>query len=474
MGSETPSATDIAVMGSGPAGAAAARKLALLGHDVCLIERAAFPRSHVGESLPPGILPILDSLGIRPRMEAAGFLRPNRAVVRWARALAWEKLQPGEPGFQVDRGVFDQVLRDAAVEAGARIIQPARAMPPVRTGSPHWTLAVIQNSRVSHVRARFLVDASGKRSVWRGRKRRLSVPTVAIYAYWRHTALRGPETRVEASANAWFWGAPLPDGRVNATVFVDPKRCAAHARGGLRHFYETLLASSTLLRGCLEGQRVSEVRVCDASSSTAESVVGADWIKVGEAAFSIDPLSSQGVQTAMHTGLQGAIVAHTMLRVPANTEAAMEFYEARQAEITSRHQAIAAQYYAEQNRFCAEPFWRRRSRDIEPPADPHAWPRQAHPPALDERVGVSDAAAVIQTPVMQDACITYHPALTHPALDRPVAFLHGVALTPLLQTVGRGGAVRDILASWSRALPVSRAGDMLQWLWARGILVRKE
>ena len=468
------SETDIAVVGSGPAGAVAALELARLGHNVSLLERATFPRSHVGESLPPGIWTILDDLGVRPRIESAGFLRPRRAMVRWAQASTWEKHLAGELGLQVDRGLFDKILCDAAVAAGARLVQPARVMRPVHHGPQFWSLPVWYQGCLSTLSARFLIDASGKRSLWRVGKRRMSAPTTAIYAYWHQTALQGPETRVEAGDNAWFWGAPLPDGRVNATVFVDPQRCAAHARHGLTPFYESLLNDSMLLRGCLAGRRVSEVQVCDAASYTATSVVGADWVKVGEAAFGIDPLSSQGVQTAMYTGLQGARVAHTILRKPANTPAAMAFYEARRAEMVARHQAIASRYYREQYQFCPAPFWHRRSLSEEESVGTVSWAQPASSPALHDTIAVSEATSITQTPVIQDAYITYHPALTHPALDRPVAFVQGAPVVPLLRFVGQGRSVRELLDRWSQEMPVSRAGDMLQWLWTRGVLVRNE
>src|SRR5688572_29358999 len=63
--------TEICVIGGGPAGSTVARELASLGHDVILVERAPFPRRHIGESLSPGILPLLDLIGIRNRIEDA-------------------------------------------------------------------------------------------------------------------------------------------------------------------------------------------------------------------------------------------------------------------------------------------------------------------------------------------------------------------------------------------------------------------
>ncbi|MEG4521088.1 MULTISPECIES: FAD-dependent oxidoreductase [unclassified Microcoleus] len=84
MTANFPIETEVCVVGGGPAGSSIARRLALLGHNVCLIEKAAFPRPHIGESLPPSIIQVFELLGVRSLIEAAGFLRSHRARVRWS------------------------------------------------------------------------------------------------------------------------------------------------------------------------------------------------------------------------------------------------------------------------------------------------------------------------------------------------------------------------------------------------------
>src|SRR5271163_1326601 len=120
--------TEVGVLGAGPAGSAISRRLAQLGHSVVVVEKSVFPRSHVGESIAGSILPLLDVLGLRPRVEDFGFLRPAGSMVRWAGDHDDDRPVYGEPGFQVDRGRFDKLLLDAAAECGATLLQPVQTL----------------------------------------------------------------------------------------------------------------------------------------------------------------------------------------------------------------------------------------------------------------------------------------------------------------------------------------------------------
>lgn len=66
---------EVVVIGGGPAGSTSATMLARQGVRVLLLERERFPREHVGESLLPASIPVLEELGVLPAVEAAGFLQ---------------------------------------------------------------------------------------------------------------------------------------------------------------------------------------------------------------------------------------------------------------------------------------------------------------------------------------------------------------------------------------------------------------
>ena len=119
--------TDVAVIGGGPAGSAAAAMLARQGWRVVLLERDRFPREHVGESLLPASVPILEELGALDAVRDAGFLPKYGATMVWGRdpePWSWffrETSQRYPSSFQVWRPKFDQILLDNARALGVDV-----------------------------------------------------------------------------------------------------------------------------------------------------------------------------------------------------------------------------------------------------------------------------------------------------------------------------------------------------------------
>src|ERR1700759_3183107 len=92
--------------------------LARKGHDVVLFERELFPREHIGESLLPASLPVLEALGVREAVERAGFLKKWGATMVWGRSQepwSWyfrETNRRYPHSYQVWRPEFDSLLLD--------------------------------------------------------------------------------------------------------------------------------------------------------------------------------------------------------------------------------------------------------------------------------------------------------------------------------------------------------------------------
>ena len=461
---------DVCVIGGGPAGSTAAHRLARLGYDVCLVERKPFPRQRIGESLPPGILPMLEALGVRDRVDDAAFLRPTAALVRWAEHEVQRHVHPGPPGYQVERARFDKLLLDAACEAGVRVIQPAHAWRRDPRPGSGWSVDLRQNGSNAQLSARFIVDASGRRGWSWGRRLRASAPTLALFGYWRGTSIAGPETRVEAGEDAWTWCAPLADGTVAAAVFIDARQTAVGSIS-LTELYGSLLSRFELTRGCLDGVATSPVAACDASCVHVADPVGEAAIVIGDAGLAMDPLSSQGVQAAIGSGLQAAAGVNTMLARPADEAVAARFLRDRLKEKLFRHREASAAFYTEMREFSDTPFWRSRAASERHESAKSGQQPVTESPPVNCRIELSPATQLLDVPSIDGDYIRALPGVSHPGLDRPLTFLDGIAIRPLLDLIGPDITVCELVQAWSRFLPSHVAWRAVDWMWAHSIIL---
>src|SRR5262249_25548364 len=122
---------DVLVVGGGPAGATAATFLARGGLSVALAERERFPRFHVGESLLPANLPLLERMGVLDAIAGHGFLTKYGAAFHdqetgLEHTFYFREGKPWPPwSYEVPRADFDRILLDHAVaQPGVCLLQP--------------------------------------------------------------------------------------------------------------------------------------------------------------------------------------------------------------------------------------------------------------------------------------------------------------------------------------------------------------
>lgn len=395
------SACEVAIVGAGPAGSTMALRLAQLGHRVCMIEAKAFPRSHIGEALSPGVRALLEFL--RVNEVARGAVTFDAADICWT-SEGYERNPMDPRGFTVDRGLFDARLVDAARAHGVTLLQPVIAVGQVRTQTG-WRIGCRAGADAFDVNADFLVDASGRRGLLPKSRTRTSPPTAALYGYWTGSAL--PELpRILADTQRWYWGSPVPGGRFNVMAFTDASDLRNRA-ASLTALYRQWAAALKLDASvALDGSAAS----CDATCYIDEECVGKGYLKIGEAAFAIDPLSSSGVQAAMQSALAGAVAVHTALLRPQSAAVAKAFYADHVRHVSTRHRRMSAMHYAETYAHANTPFWRARSRAVP-----------------DERV-TSGRFDIHLVPCAVGDFIEMRAALHDEALPRPIAFAAGAPL----------------------------------------------
>jgi flavin-dependent dehydrogenase len=442
-----------------------------MGHQVLVVEREQFPRPHVGEALTPGTWSLLEMLNMRQPVEDAGFVKTTTSLVRWEDAETRMVKGASGPGLNVDRGRFDEILLCGASVAGASILQPAIAGHPLYTDEG-WEVPVRTQSENIMIRTGFLADASGRAFVLRGPRQRTSARTLALCGTWRLQEVDDAMTRIQTTTDAWFWGAHMPGAIFKAMVFVDKSflRERNVTRAGLEACYRELVDSSFLLDGFENTRFQDKVTVYDATCYADADPVGETFIKLGDAAFTIDPLSSAGVQKALQSALAGSVVAHTLISGKGDTSAALEFFRESQQSSVEQHARWASGYYHQNTVHRHQPFWRNRAKapfTVRP-----FFPDRRLQELLPYRVTLSADTSIKASPCIVGNIVERRPTLYHPSLARPVAYLDGVELARLLKPLELGLTLNEILTIWSRELTPGRALAVAGWLHRRGIIVR--
>lgn len=300
---------DVLVVGAGPAGGAAAITAAAAGLRVRVVERACFPRHRPGETLHPGVEPILERLGVAETVTAASAIRHEAQAVHWGGRSTVTPFGADERGpwrgFQVERQALDRILLKRACEVGADVRQPEAV------GAP-----VVEHGRVGgggHHRAKIVIDASGGAGWLR---RRLNLPVVAaspkLHAWYGYCG--GDCDAVPSLIGdglGWTWTAQVARGRVHWTRLAFPG--APRPLGPPPH----LAALPELGR-----QRCADVTWRHVPASA-----GPGWFLAGDAAAVLDPAASHGVLRALMTGIAAAEAAASLLSGEVGERDTVEQYQ---------------------------------------------------------------------------------------------------------------------------------------------------
>jgi flavin-dependent dehydrogenase len=358
----------VAVIGGGPAGAVAARVLARAGINVLLVDARPPTEFRVGESLVPAARNILLELGMWERFLGSGHVPCYGNVAAWGSSELVEMdfiRSPYGHGWHLDRTRFDLTLQDMAAEAGATICKPARPTW-FRRRETTWRVALQTLQGCREVNATWLLDCSGRsHRIARdlGLTRHYADRLLAFYARFRsdpHAMVdQDACTLVESAPQGWFHTALLPSGERLVTCFTDAGTPWAKEATSQEGFL-ALIQDTVHISRKLESHgytTAAKPQPTDARSSRLERFHGEGWLAAGDAAIAFDPLSSQGILSALYSGLKAA---GAVIRVLAGDRDALLQYDVSILKLYTQFLRDRRLYYGVERRWPESLFWKTR------------------------------------------------------------------------------------------------------------------
>lgn len=339
---------DVLVIGGGPAGSTVSTLLARQGKRVLLLEKDHHPRFHIGESLLPCNMPILEELGVLDEVRAIGVEKlgadfstaDDEAHTTYHFARAFNRT-PGY-AFEVKRSEFDELLFRNAQKHGVDAREGLRVVEleelEAERGQPRATRAVaVDEAGARHtIEARYLVDASGRDTFLSkklGIKRKnKDHASAAIFGHFEGVTRREGKDAGNISIywfdHGWMWFIPLRDGVMSVGAVCWPEYLKSR-EGSLEDFLLSTIRRSPRASERMKGAKaVSEIRATGNYSYVSDRMAGPGWIMVGDAFAFIDPVFSSGVFLAMNGARRAAEIVGEVLAKPGREAALQREYDA--------------------------------------------------------------------------------------------------------------------------------------------------
>src|SRR5262245_36655581 len=341
---------DVTIVGGRVSGSALALDLARSGLSVLVLDRAHFPSDTLStHQLQVSGVARLAELGVLDRVLETG-APPTRRIRFHAGRAVVDAPAPTVAGidfmFSPRRTVLDQILVDAAREAGAEVREGTSVDGLLRDDGRVTGVRTRDRSggREAEIPARLVVGADGRRSTVArlvGAREYDPRPaaTVASYAYWDDFPFDGGEMHSGAGWVAAGW--PTNDGQVLTFVARPAADWDLVRRDPETALLDVLDRAGTLGKRVREARRAGPVRSTNDTSATHRESGGPGWLLVGDAGLVIDPITGLGMSHGLQDASRAARTVRALLGGQHESRALRSHCKERDAETKASYEFTA-------------------------------------------------------------------------------------------------------------------------------------
>lgn len=351
---------DAIIIGGGPAGTIAGMALKKNGRSAIILEKATFPRFHIGESFLPATFSLLKKLGLEeafrklPHVPKFGADFAMGYGGKYLRIDFEDGFCPEYECFNIERSVFDEMLLEEAKKAGVEYRQTTvKKIHKLSDGDCRI------ETEHGEIRGRYVLDASGQQTVigkHLGTKKLVTDPDLKKVAYFsqfdnvkRPTGREVGHPLIAMVDEGWFWMIPLNEHKTSVGIVL-----SAHVAKGIME--EHNLKSDEILQWAIDRTPIVKDRMTDAKGVFSNQIIadfsyncrpfaGEGHFLIGDAAAFMDPIFSTGVSVAVNTALAAANFVDAILAERISPAKARKRYIADLEESTGTLFKIIRQYY---------------------------------------------------------------------------------------------------------------------------------
>jgi 2-polyprenyl-6-methoxyphenol hydroxylase-like FAD-dependent oxidoreductase len=364
--------TDVAIIGGGPAGIAAALTLLrYTKHRVTVIEGTHYQSPRVGEMVSSAVFPLLDYLGVGQKLASGYRMESFSYAAAWGgpQVTVRDFMMTGRgTGWCLDRQQFDAALAEYVPEEGGTLLLDTW----LRSASFQdgvWHLRLNGNSALSSLVAEHVIDATGRRAAfarYAGAQRKQHDGMVGVVGYFSRGYGEFPQlSLVEAVCDGWWYSAVLPGRRVVAAFMTDIENLRSYKLAVPVKFCSKLSCAVQTAARLEDAALQDRPFIFPAQSQVLEPCIGTGWVAAGDAASAFDPLSSLGIGHAFASGIQAARIVDQRIR--GTEELALQFQNDVKQNV-DQYILQRRMLYALENRWPGSQFWAQRkmiSGDVE-------------------------------------------------------------------------------------------------------------
>ena len=355
----------IGIIGGGPAGLATAIKLKHYNFEVILFEASEHDQITIGEHLAAEAIHEFKKLKIPVAVLKKNSIPCTEVQNAWgAQDIHHNEsiFNPFGAGYILTRPDFDADLFKHCFEIGVDTKKGVRIskVNKVETG---WE--VFTKTEMTHVN--FLIDASGRNSKFNFDSSIKKEKQNELIGITKHinlnsiTSINSSHLLVEPTENGWWYTVQISSGTIISTFMTDASLLKT-AKITSSEFWDLQLKSSIHTKARLSTIEIPESDfIKSAHSHISKNIFGKNWLKVGDAAQSFDPLSSAGILKGLKMGQQAADAVYNYFN---KDSTAFKFYENEIKKQHEEYEQLKAAYYTKESRWMQQSFWYKRNLQV--------------------------------------------------------------------------------------------------------------